>query len=838
MSASIPLVGESLTLSETLSSTRPSSRGSTSRRQSNVRPRVKNSTRRNVNEERLRRRLQKQNTQNDMQYAIADADQEAKVKAALEVFALFYQQFFTHFKRRKQLQTIISNMGIADENADMVSELEQDRFFHCTVFEADSEETVASAQEQPAHDQPQEQPAHDQLQEQENVDPEAIVETTLSDPNLDNLPLLEEELNIPPPLIKSAEVNYTSWSDVVLAEQAANLYVIPGQEAFVDRAAIEAEKAQREADGLFVGDEPVMSSNLQARLMRDNWLTNSTVPHLKDLVYSYPVRSWKVLNHSTDFDNLMKPENVAKSTDPFEEAQPFVGEETPCYELCVNLTELRFLSHTLMSEEHKIEMNLIKKFENYVNAVKRHESSKVAESLQEYRYNWQMKRQQNLQFQGLQDSPSRNTVSSDLKTVIELRETLYLERFRIKAAMVEVLEEWDRLVSIREGLGYNSTRSKLIIYSTPAPDNDAEIWNRDIEDELEEEAARFQDRMLQYEHEMAEYRRYKSEMKANSGGDGDETDIDEKKKPKKPVPFNEPTEREKIEQRSRESRRGPGQPVQSLDLDVQGSLLESPDSMVNKTEKARRENARKARYILKYYFNSKEFFVSEKLALDTQFRLPAQDPLRVRTAEIPKSFKCQIYEYSLISNTYIGEVIFQIPTSSVTSNYPAENVAIFDNNPLIGGRVVYLSWWGKDPQTGALLVPTQLPSVFTQSHRQRDIYDPGFHLEDQTAIDDPNDPDFVPVGNTTGGQTFSGFVLNPFLSEGYFAPSEALESSKRLRVLKLRADDVAEFMGRKMIPLRDHEIKDSEIQSYEDRIMGEMDQDTSGLDHRKGSRLS
>ena len=85
MSASIPLVGESLTLSETLSSTRPSSRGSTSRRQSNVRPRVKNSTRRNVNEERLRRRLQKQNTQNDMQYAIADADQEAKVKAALEV---------------------------------------------------------------------------------------------------------------------------------------------------------------------------------------------------------------------------------------------------------------------------------------------------------------------------------------------------------------------------------------------------------------------------------------------------------------------------------------------------------------------------------------------------------------------------------------------------------------------------------------------------------------------------------------------------------------------------------------------------------------------------------
>jgi hypothetical protein len=709
-----------------------------------------------------------------------------------------------------------------DKNADLVSELEQDRFFHCTVFEEDKDKVEESSPDVPA--------------QQASQDTEEIAETTLSDPIVpDNLPLLEEELNIPAPIIKKSEVNYTAWADKVLMEQAANIYVVPGQEAFVDTAALIAEKAQREADGLFVGDEPILSSNLQARLMRDNWLVNSNVPHLKDLVYSYPVRSWKVLNHSAEFDNLMKPENVAKSVDPFEEAPAIVGDDTPCYELCVNLTELRFLSHTLMSEEHKIEMNLIKKFENYVSAVKRHESSKVAESLQEYRYNWQMKRHQNLQFQGLQDSPSRNTVSSDLKTVIELRGTLYLERFRIKAAMVEVLEEWDRLVSIREMQRYNSTRSKLIIYSTQAPEKDSEIWNRDIDDELEEELARFQDRMRQYEHEMAEYRRHKSEARNNSGGDAEESDNSERKKPKKPAPFNEPTEREKIEQRNRESRRGPGQPVQSLDLDIQGSLLESPDSMVDKAEKTRRENARKARYILKYQFNSKEFFVSDKLGLDTQFRLPAQDPLRVRTAEIPKSLKCQIYESGLISNTYIGEVIFQIPTSSVTANYPSENVSIFDNNPMIGGRVVYLSWWGKDPETGALLVPTQLPSVFTQSHRQRDIYDPGFNLEEQSAIDDPNDPDFVPVGNPTGGQTFSGFVLNPFLSEGFFAPSEALESSKRLRVLKLRADDVTEFMGRKMIPLRDHEIKDSEIQSYEDRIMGEMDQDTSGLDHRNGS---
>ena len=174
-----------------------------------------------------------------------------------------------------------------------------------------------------------EEPNSDAPVQQESQVNEEIAETTLSDPNVpDNLPLLEEELNITAPIIKKSEVDYTSWADKVLAEQEANIYVVPGQEAYVDTAALLAEKAQREADGLFVGDEPIMSSNLQARLMRDNWLVDSNVPHLKDLVYSYPVRSWKVLNHSAEFDNLMKPENVAKSVDPFEEAPAVVGDDS------------------------------------------------------------------------------------------------------------------------------------------------------------------------------------------------------------------------------------------------------------------------------------------------------------------------------------------------------------------------------------------------------------------------------------------------------------------------------------------------------------------------------
>ena len=78
-----------------------------------------------------------------------------------------------------------------------------------------------------------EEPNSDAPVQQESQVNEEIAETTLSDLNVpDNLPLLEEELNIPAPIIKKSEVDYTSWADKVLAEQEANIYVVPGQEAY------------------------------------------------------------------------------------------------------------------------------------------------------------------------------------------------------------------------------------------------------------------------------------------------------------------------------------------------------------------------------------------------------------------------------------------------------------------------------------------------------------------------------------------------------------------------------------------------------------------------------
>jgi len=49
-----------------------------------------------------------------------------------------------------------------------------------------------------------------------------------------------------------------------------------------------------------------------------------------------------------------------------------------CYEICININRLKFISHYLMSEEHMMQIDLIKKYENYV----KQETSSFNENLE------------------------------------------------------------------------------------------------------------------------------------------------------------------------------------------------------------------------------------------------------------------------------------------------------------------------------------------------------------------------------------------------------------------------------------------------------------------------
>ena len=56
------------------------------------------------------------------------------------------------------------------------------------------------------------------------------------------------------------------------------------------------------------------------------------------------------------------------------------------------------------------------------------------------------------------------------------------------------------------------------------------------------------------------------------------------------------------------------------------------------------------------------------------------------------------------------------------------------------------------------------------------------------------------------------------MTDGFFCGAEEIEKSKRLRFLQLREQEVTEFVGRKMVPLKEHEIQESEFKDYEERL--------------------
>ena len=56
------------------------------------------------------------------------------------------------------------------------------------------------------------------------------------------------------------------------------------------------------------------------------------------------------------------------------------------------------------------------------------------------------------------------------------------------------------------------------------------------------------------------------------------------------------------------------------------------------------------------------------------------------------------------------------------------------------------------------------------------------------------------------------------MTDGFFCGAEEIEKSKRLRFLQLREQEVTEFVGRKMVPLKEHEIQEAEFKDYEERL--------------------
>ena len=240
-------------------------------------------------------------------------------------------------RRQEQMKTLSKSIQYAKAKQtpiDMASEVEQEKFFN-EEFEDEVQPEV----------------------------PAPEIEEEIEDD-------LDIALALPTSTFKLADVVSMSWTDKMEEETANGIYVMPGQEAAnVPPIDFEAIRKERELDGLFVGSEPVISSNLRAWLTRDGWMENGMPDYLEDTVYSYPVRTW-TLPFGTEMDVTTKEPRAYLASEPLDDySHPIPSNTEPdeaCYELCIHIHQLKFTSHYLMSTEHVMQVTLVKIYENYV----------------------------------------------------------------------------------------------------------------------------------------------------------------------------------------------------------------------------------------------------------------------------------------------------------------------------------------------------------------------------------------------------------------------------------------------------------------------------------------
>ena len=282
----------------------------------------------------------------------------------------------------------------------------------------------------------------------------------------------------------STDVNSMSWSDRAELERQTNLYVNPGEEDVLDENDNgELIRSANEADGIYMGEQIKLSKNLKTWLKRDGWLVNGIPYCLEDAVYSHPVKHWNLpYGHDkpirTRAPRYKPTDSVAPNTE--------VLSAGTLYELVVTLKYIKFLQHPSMTQEMRLEAELRKEYDSYIDAHTKMRNSKYQATLDQYRAVWKRKLGESNTFQGLPSSPSKLSVSQLLWQVMDTRKRRNNEHKNVKKYFDKVLDVWTRLKVLRENQRFITSRLNLEVYSLQPPENSREVWEKDVQEELEE----------------------------------------------------------------------------------------------------------------------------------------------------------------------------------------------------------------------------------------------------------------------------------------------------------------------------------------------------------------
>ncbi|XP_062871722.1 coiled-coil and C2 domain-containing protein 2A [Trichomycterus rosablanca] len=555
------------------------------------------------------------------------------------------------------------------------------------------------------------------------------------------------------------------------------------------------------------------------------------------------------------------------------------------YQLDVDVAGLIFSHHPLFSREHVLGARLTQLYDQYLSRKHKNLTCLLTDKLNGLRNTIQnMLELHNGEGISLVTQQRVAEYKQEVRHTRQLRD---LERERDRTLLKSIIKVWKELKALREFQRFTNTPYKLYIRKEAV---DRALDEREHENDILAEVAELRMEMMEdFERRMSEYRKHlekwkswrrkqkavKKKKKQQPQDDNeDEEECSEEEleaEPVKPEPPEKP-DLASLEQQVREKaariRRKPGDSVLIPELTVSGPV--TPNEQCPRGELARREDVAKRLLFIKVLYNDKEVSRTDSRLLSMDFRVHFGQMFNLKIINWPESIKLQVYESAGSFCDLLAEVCAPVPEPSALTGSASYEEMEFSSNQRVSfnhegvGSDVPISFTADGSNRQTLLTSGKLSCCVSWAVGEDDMplappfgqSGVGLHsglkqldaiacigasgLNDMKKLGkwaaesrlDPNDPNNASIMQllsvASGGEMAvpDYFRLEQLQEEFNFLSDEALERSRRFRLLRLRSQEVPEFRHLKSVPSSEREISEKVFEDYEQRLKEGEEVDT------------
>ncbi|GAB1611232.1 hypothetical protein Ahia01_001410400, partial [Argonauta hians] len=372
------------------------------------------------------------------------------------------------------------------------------------------------------------------------------------------------------------------------------------------------------------------------------------------------------------------------------------------YQLDIDINSIVFSQHHLFSVEHILAHKLVSYYQQYQKIVANNSISFLtkklkavktsSQHLQEYMMNKEL---------NVADEANYKQRLKDYRSEIRaIRHQKDWEEKCLNSLVKSMVHVWKNIKALRDRQKFVSTPVKLIICKQEVErDVDDQQWREDIEEEVEEIRADFEET---YQHQEAEYKllhdiwqrkhqlrkealkrqnmKKKKKKKKKKTAEDEVNEEDEEQaqrdeeilsevcpvKPVCPEAFDERGTRDRVRAKAMECRRHPGTPRILPEISYTAKV--TPTSDCPRLEMRRRNEVSSCQVFIRILFNDKQVLQTNSRFLLENFRVNFGQIYHLKIVQWPDTITLQVYESHTLSNWLLAELYLAIPDSSVTTN--------------------------------------------------------------------------------------------------------------------------------------------------------------------------